>query len=175
MKSKKGPILFILILICTLIFILGVQYGKSIKVTDEVIKILVSITPKAEVSKTPEQQEKYKKYQSKYCGYSFVYPTILEMIESASDSSELKSSAGKVILSINCDKIANNIFSENHQKEATRSLSLDSKEIVGYLSQKNDLSSVSFQIKNPNNRLYLTGFVDSEFLPLIENTFKFER
>lgn len=100
--GKKGPYILILLLVIILIFILGVQYGKRVKIADTAISILLSISPSPKPSPLP--LTKYSSYTHKDCKLSFLYPSYLKLESESSQEAKFNSADKKQFVLLNCPK-----------------------------------------------------------------------
>ncbi|KKQ37084.1 MAG: hypothetical protein US54_C0045G0005 [Candidatus Roizmanbacteria bacterium GW2011_GWA2_37_7] len=170
---KRGPIIFILFLLSLLVFILGVQYGKTVNIADEALRILLSITPSPSPAASQQGAHTYKTYSNKLCGISFLYPDSFLLQESSSEAS-LFTPGKQKNLTASCSD--NELPTQSQPNNvATRQVKLQQFSVVGHeLKEKNSVF-VQFSRKHPYNNQIITITVTEGLLPLIEKTFEFTR
>ena len=147
MKSKRGPVILIVILVAILLFILGVEYGKKVKVTNEVMQILVSITPPAGNTKITTKPIQYEKFYSKVCGFSFIYPDNVKLDKVSSNEASLKSGTNEDLAYVACTKAAMVEKNDLMEKTATQSMTLDNQKTIGRLNQSKKTNEIKFEVK----------------------------
>ncbi len=101
MNVKRGPIIFILVLIIVLVFILGLRYGQRVEKTNKAIDYLLSLPP----TKPPQPTQiplEFKEYMHKNCGVKFLYPTSAT-IEKESSTSALFNQGSVQSIKLTCD------------------------------------------------------------------------
>ena len=171
MNMKRGPILFILILLATLIFILGVQYGKTVNVADEALSLLMSITPSGEPPIPTQKDAAYILYTNTICNISFLYPDTLTL-KDASTEAYLVSSDNKNHLTLQCEDDLESFLTPS-EKTATQSIQLQQFTIVGENRQDSKGSTIHFSRKHPYSKDIISVTMNENLLPLIEKTFEF--
>lgn len=102
--GKKGPYILITLLVIILIFILGVQYGKRVKIADTAISFLLSITPSPSPQPSQIPVIKYDSYSHKGCRISLLHPSYLQVEKQSSVEAKLSSKDKKQFISIDCSK-----------------------------------------------------------------------
>ncbi|PIZ65288.1 hypothetical protein CO051_02560 [Candidatus Roizmanbacteria bacterium CG_4_9_14_0_2_um_filter_39_13] len=168
---KKGPIIFILILLLTLVFILGVQYGKKVNVADEALSLLMSITPNPPAQDPIEKHYAFEMYTNDTCGVSFVYPNSLHL-KIASSGASLLSANDTSEITVSCSKELDQ-STKMKEKSATQSIELREFSVQGEKIQNDKGEYIQFSHKHPNRNLYITVTASKSILPLIEKTFEF--
>ena len=170
-NMKRGPILFILILLTTLIFILGVQYGKTVNVADEAFSLLMSITPSAEPPIPTQKDSTYILYTNDICNISFLYPDTLTLKDASTEAS-LISSSDKNQFTLDCgDELKPSL--PPSEKTATRSVQLQQFTMIGENLKDSEGTTIHFSRKHPYNKRTISVTVNENLLPLIEKTFEF--
>lgn len=168
---KRGPIIFILLLVSMLVFILGVQYGKKVNIADEALSIFLSITPSLTPSVSLQPDATYDVYRNETCGISFLYPSSLQLRDASSEASLFSSNQSK-ILTIKClDQLAPS--QKPHENIATSSVELQKFSIVGEELEQKEGTYIKFSQKHPYNGRIITAVIRKSLLPLIEKTFEF--
>jgi|GEM_PF-6656860 len=170
---KRGPILLILILFTILIFILGVQYGKSVHIADEVFSLLLSSTPTPAHPAQTQEDISYKTYTDDVCNISFLYPSTLAL-KNASSAASLVSTDNMDQIVVQCDKRDDQLL-EPRNNVATRSVQLQQFSVIGKEIQTSDGIQIQFSRKHPYNNRLITITVNENLLPLLEKTLEFVR
>ncbi len=160
---KKGPLILLSVLIITLFFILGMQFGKRVKTADEALKLLLTIAP----SPSPINQAPiapFQDFESSTCSFSLLYPEKLHVTKTSSVSGEFIDENQHAIISFKCkERLA-------LQSEATSSVTLDDAKGVQF--QDSDLTTI--QIEHPTKNFSVVLTFQTVYLELIERTFKFK-
>jgi hypothetical protein len=102
--GKKGPYILIALLVIILIFILGVQYGKRVKIADTAISFLLSITPSPSPKPSRIPVVKYNSYSHKGCSISFLHPSYLQVEKESTQEAQLSSKDKNQFIKLNCSK-----------------------------------------------------------------------
>lgn len=161
---KKGPLILLGILIVTLFFILGMQFGKRVKTADEALQLLLTIAPTPSVFPTISSiTNPVEQLTSSTCGISFLYPAGLEPRATSSDSGALINTKNDKIISFSCG------LSTMHPSEETTSVKLSN--VGGIEYTQGDI--VVVEIKHPSRGLTLKLQFPTHYRSLIERTFEF--
>lgn len=169
-SMKKGPIILISTLIATLVFIVGVQYGKQVEVTDEAIKELLKRVPSPTVTSAPvPDAHSYKSLTSKTCGFSFVYPASYKITVISTYSAKLQENTKDVIV-FSCDPELDLGFPEKIKFSST------SAELAGATATlySSDVEKwMEFHTNHPTRKAaFSIGFMPDVHL-LVEKSFQF--
>ena len=165
-KGKKGPYILIGILLLTLFFILGIQYGKQVERADKTITYLLSITPTKKIEPTVVHDITFQTYIHEGCGVSFLYPSIIQVTKESTDSAELSSTKNTQTLTISCNK---NPIPTPEAQSAT--IALDTQTgIVFTIEDKRE-----YRVRNPINNKLIMMNMDKGLSPLIVNSFQFTK
>lgn len=116
--GKKGPYILIILLVIILIFILGVQYGKRVKIADTAIAILLSVTPSASPKPSKSPITKYSSYSHNGCKVGFLYPSYLKLENESTQEAKFSSTDKSQFIKVLCNR------SEVDQSESTKSASI---------------------------------------------------
>src|SRR5690554_726309 len=129
---KKGPIILLCILVLALVFIMGVQYGKRVDTTEEAIQLVLTIIP-TPTTTVPEGKKThaFSTFESKSCGFSFIYPTDLTpRAESRlSGKLELEEESSTSPISFSCNTA---LELDSIENTATTSVMLGNRQLTGY-------------------------------------------
>lgn len=166
---KIGSTLLVLILSGVLIFILGVNHGKTVKVADEVMQIISTITPVKSQESFESENWTYKEYINTDCGFSFIYVGLMKIQESTSEAT-LSYADDPTVKLICSDKQNNSIKQDANKAIEIRLQQLNTK---GFPMK--DSNNIYFTVKNPFMKKYVTFTVNKQFLPLIEKTLRFNK
>lgn len=165
MCMKKGPFIFIGVLIITLFFILGIQFGKRVKTADEALQLLLTIAPSPSISPMDTLAENtFKEFTSSTCGFSFLYPADLLIKKTGSNSGELLKNNNTAI-SFLCETEAKSA------PQATASIALSG--IEGTASIQDDMKTV--RMKHPSRNFTLELVYTTYYQTLIERTIEFNK
>lgn len=89
--KRRGPVIFVLVLVLLLVFIGGVRYGQRVEKVNKTVSYLISLTPPPP-SATPfptPLSVKYKTFIHKPCSVSFVYPSYMKITKESSQAAAL--------------------------------------------------------------------------------------
>lgn len=166
---KSGPIIVISSLAAILIFIIGVNYGKSIKVTDEAVDKIIKKIPtqtQATITKNPLE---LSALNSSTCMFSFLYPSSFKVEKTSSLSGKI-TEQNKEMLAFSCgENLLENDFDLNSL--ASSEAKLSDKNAVSYKSDDYTIYIVS----EPSNKERGFWFkVNKEYEKLFSNTLKFK-
>jgi len=167
---KKGPIILIGFLIITLIFILGVQYGKQVNTTEEALKLVMSLapTPTVSVEPTPKTQS-FTPFESTACGVSFIYPSELQPVKESSQAASFQNEKKEKQIQVTC---AGDILPiPDELKSATTSVTIDEKYQTGYFIDNDEY--ILFTMRHPTKKFDVVITVFHDLLPLVEKTLEF--
>ncbi len=171
-KSHFWPVIFILALFSICIFIIGIQYGKSVANTDAAIAYIKSLQTSKKPTPTMQANIGYIKYVNDVCGVEFIYPstmkistkdTKVDFIENDRFITMFCSSQGDE--SINIDVKYSTV--EVSLKEASNSAKL------GKFINNNTDDVLMFTIIHPTSKKPITIFTSKEFEELIAGSIKF--
>ncbi len=171
-KSHFWPILFILLLFSICIFIIGIQYGKSVANTDAAISYIKSIRPTKNLAPTIQTDIGYIKYVSNQCGLEFTIPSSMKVKEN--DTSVYFTDENYFINlfcssqldeSINLDIKSSTV--EVDLKEASHSAKL------GNFVKNNTDDVLLFNIIHPTTKKSITIITSQEYQDLITGSIKF--
>lgn len=160
---KKGPLILLGVLITTLFFILGMQFGKRVKTADEALELLLTIAP----SPSPIDQAPavpFQNFESSSCSFSFLYPEDLLIKKISSVSGEFIDENQQTVINFVCKEEL------SVPQEATNSVSLDDENGIQF--QDSDLTTI--QIEHPTKNFPLVITFQTDYRELIERTFKFK-
>lgn len=88
---RRGPIIFVLVLVLLLVFIGGVRYGQRVEKVNKTVSYLISLTPPTQPP-TPlptPLSVKYKIFSHKPCSVSFLYPSYMKITKESSQAAAL--------------------------------------------------------------------------------------
>lgn len=167
---KKGPIIFLGVLVAALVFILGVSYGKRVNVADSAFALLLSITPSPIPAQTGKSLgETYDTFQSTECNVSFLYPT-RTIIHTSTEAASFEENNDKESIDVLCSM---KLSLDSYQKEPTSSAILDSVPSVKSELLTKSKNKTLFSLTNPVNKKQVVLSVPRPLVPLIERTFEF--
>ena len=165
MDMKKGPLIFLGVLIIALFFILGVQYGKRVQTADEALKLLLTIAPSPSISPSEHSQRiSIQEFDSNSCGFSFLYPSTIQPKKLSSTSGEFIDKEHQSVISFDCQN------KQASTAEATKASTLDSKMGIEY-TQNN---ATTVQVEHPLKDYPISITFTSEYSELIKRTFEFQ-
>lgn len=166
MGMKKGPFIFLGILIITLFFILGIQFGKRVQTADEALKLLLTIAPSPSINPSRTSPSiSFLKLDSKTCGFSFLYPSNLSTKKTSSLSGQLIDEGKQTVISFNCNNIIESL------PEATSSVTLNEMKGIEYVNN----GSIIIHVDNPVKDNTITLSFPSDYKELIIRTFQFQK
>ncbi len=170
--DKKGPYILILLLVVILIFILGVQYGKRVKVADTAIAFLLSITPSPSPKPSRMPVVQYDSYSHKECNVTFLYPSYLKLDNESSQEAKFVSSDKKQFIKIKCAAKLENT------KESTNSARITMNGYPGSSFDdklKVNNETIAVKVIRVNRTVLPIEFVfNKELEPLITTSIEFE-
>ncbi len=166
MRQKRGPYIFLIILIIVLVFILGIRYGQSVEKTNKVIDYFLSLPPtKPQTTPAPLR---FETYTNKVCGIKFLYPSFLKKEEDSSDSARF-AEKNITVLVLSC-KEKNEVLSLLEDKNiASQEITLKEKKVTAKLNKNNFI----FEFKNPKNHKTLYLLINQNLFPLFESSLQY--
>lgn len=169
---KKGPFLLLSILVITLIFILGFQYGKRVDTAEEAMKIVLSIMPTPTVHTASEKTPiSFSVFESKTCALSFVYPAALIPVRESSMSAKFEDENGDTAIFFSCDPSLK--LEDITNETATSTLRLNNTNITAYKDRQNKTLTLDYPHPNKKGTIRVT-FLE-RYRPLIEKTLEFHK
>lgn len=167
---RTGPVILLALLGLSLTFILGIQYGKRVEVTDQAIEVLLQRIPTpTPAAPTEKSRVVYKSLKSNRCGFSFVYPSSYEIQITSTYSAELLDS-GRPAISFSCSPEIKRDRQEDPNNSSIAA-SLDDAPALEYVS--NGDNSVTFITDHPSRPISLELTLTQDVKLLIERTFQF--
>jgi len=161
---KKGPLIFLGVLVITLFFILGMQFGKRVKTADEALQLLLTIAPSPSITPADSKiTSPVRQLTSSTCGFTFLYPVDLEPKFISSNSGALINTQQDTIISFRCEEGSNII------NEATSSVTLSGVDGIEYTKK----DTVTVEINHPAQDFKIELKFPVDYHALIERTFKF--
>lgn len=100
-KNHLYPIFFVLILFSICIFIVGVQYGRSVAGEDAVIDYVRKIPPTKAVTPEAAPPLGFKYLESKDCGISFLYPDTFT--NKTTNGNKIRLEGNNQFIAVSCD------------------------------------------------------------------------
>jgi|GEM_PF-1494381 len=167
---KKGPIIFLTSLVILLSFILGIQYGKRVEVTDQAVQELiqmVSLPPtEAPITRDPLI---FEYLLSSTCGFSVVYPSSYTVHKISTYEGELLNGS-QAALSFSCNP-KTLITKDKKTGESTSSASFDGMPAVIYSTSDNETATIS--LTHPTRNSIVSLSFSQALKPLFESSFVF--
>ncbi len=162
--GKKGPYFLIVLLVIILIFILGVQYGKRVKIADTAIAYLLSITPSPRPKPSQIPVTEYTSYSHDRCKVSFLYPSYLKLERESTSEAKFSSQDKKQFVIVQCTtKLPDRLESTN-----SATITIDGLRAETF----NDKNSKIIRIYRSSSPLEFT--FNKELEPLITTSIEFE-
>lgn len=167
-KFNQRYFILIFVLGLLLMFIIGIRLGKKIERSDRRAQELK--TAKNQSSQQPDFA--VKKFISKACGVTFVYPSLFKEENEATDEARLTD--GKEIITLLCDKYKMSRFLTKKKKlSVTKTFTVDEVEITIYPSEVPD--TVYLYFLHPDSEKQILARMPNELLSLFQSTLVFER
>ncbi len=188
MRKRKRivPYIFLSVLGVSIVFLVGVRYGKTVRTTDDIASYILSITPSPTIQPTLIPTIGYVRTLHA-CGVSFTVPTNLEKRDYGERSSIYLNAHGEQVLDIACEdttdlfeSLMGEGFDESthsgNLEQATDAIKIDA--ILGDVSASSvatDEASVEyyqFIFDRPEPDITIT--VQAPILPLLQDTIAFD-
>ena len=168
LKGKKGPYILLFILVITLFFILGLQYGKMVEKADKTINYILSITPTQKLTPTPQLNLTYTSFELAPCNISILYPSNMYI--------ENQGNAKAKIISNNKLQFIEIICPEGQLPTPTvtgKPITLDNNAATQYEVTKTSIKAIEYRVRNPiTNRLVIIT-TDKDTAPLLIKSLEF--
>ncbi len=170
MQHKKGPFILLALLIISLSFLLGVQYGKRVQLTDKAIEEIVKTFPTPTPPPSPSQAPRsYDVFTSNACALSFVYPADYTISATGTQSASVKDPTNRSLFEFGCGASLSPL--EESSATTTVLIPLNGKEYKGSLTKSDGSIMVSFL--HPRRSTPVTLVISSELEALVERTIQF--
>ncbi|OGK35343.1 hypothetical protein A3A93_04790 [Candidatus Roizmanbacteria bacterium RIFCSPLOWO2_01_FULL_38_12] len=166
--KKKGPYLLIAALILILFFIGGVQYGKAVEKTNKAIETILSTTPAPSNITSQPKNITFSRFEHKECGVSFVYPSLLSVVNESSTGARL---ANKTITD-KIDLVCGTDFSEDSVEGSQATSSALISGVTASIS-KLDNNVIKINITHPKTGQKIRFKLNNELEILLKDTLIF--
>lgn len=170
--GKKGPYILIVLLVIILIFILGVQYGKRVKVADTAISFLLSITPIPSSKPLKMPITTFTSYTHKGCKTGFLYPSYLKLEKESTQEAKFVSTDKRQFIKIICNKNLTDLSEST--KSATVSINGFSGKSFDSSVKVNNETITSKIIRVNRSSLPVEFTLNTELAPLITTSIELE-
>jgi hypothetical protein len=169
-KNHIYPILFLLILFSICIFVVGIQYGRSVADRDAVIDHLKSLSPTQKITPKPNVSITFTRVTNEECGISFITPSYLTKKDT--DEQSVFYYDKNTLLSVSCKP--NLIVTE--AKNATVSLELKKASVSaqkGNINNKFTDEQLLFTLIHPESKKKIQILVSTSLYELFSGSVEF--